>query len=107
MGNYWGRSLVSAIPMSAINEINKVLGPRFVTKWGTKQGILVLGRELPFGFGAGIGAAGNYFVGKASVKMARRAFGPAPKDWPEPSKSNTSGGGAALLETSPSPDSEA
>jgi hypothetical protein len=46
-GKYWARGLVGAIPMSAINRINSVLGPRFVTKYGTKQGILVLGRELP------------------------------------------------------------
>ncbi len=82
-GKYWGKSLVKAIPMSMINDINKKLGPRFITKWGTKQGVLVLGREIPFGIGAGIGAGGNFLVGRGSVQAARRAFGPAPAVWPE------------------------
>jgi hypothetical protein len=82
-GKYWGKSLVNAIPMSVIDAVNGKLAPRFVTKWGTKQGILVLGREIPFGIGAGIGAGGNFLVGRASVRAARIAFGPAPETWPE------------------------
>jgi hypothetical protein len=39
---YWGKQIVNAIPMSAVNKANKVLGPRFITKYGTKQGVLVL-----------------------------------------------------------------
>ena len=81
-GKYWGKSLVNAIPMNVINDVNKKIGPRFLTKWGTKQGILVLGREVPFGIGAGIGAGGNFLVGRGSVQAARRVFGPAPTTWP-------------------------
>lgn len=90
-GKYWGKSLVKAIPMSAINDINKKLGPRFITKWGTKQGILVLGREVPLGFGAGIGGVGNFLVGRGSVAAARRVFGPAPTEWPPPPDEPPSG----------------
>ncbi len=68
--------------MTVINDMNKKLGPRFITKWGTKQGVLVLGREIPFGIGAGIGAGGNFLVARGSVQAARRAFGPAPAKWP-------------------------
>lgn len=81
-GPYWARSIVNRVPMSTINAINKVLGPRFVTKYGTKQGILVLGRELPFGIGAAIGGGGNAVLGRATIATARRAFGPAPDAWP-------------------------
>lgn len=81
-GQYWGKNLVKAIPMSVIKDVNKKMGPRFITKWGTKQGILVLGREVPFGIGAAIGAGGNFVVGRGSVQAARRAFGPAPAIWP-------------------------
>jgi hypothetical protein len=81
-GSYWGKSIVKAIPMSAIEKINKTLGYRFVTKYGTKQGILVLGREIPFGLGAAIGGGGNLLIGRGSVLAARNAFGPPPKDWP-------------------------
>jgi hypothetical protein len=81
-GKYWGRNLVKAIPMPVIDGINSKLGPRFITKWGTKQGVLVLGREIPFGLGMGIGSIGNYLIGKGSIGAARRAFGPAPALWP-------------------------
>jgi hypothetical protein len=80
-GKHWGKQLVKGIPIPAIRAINKVLGHNFVTKQGTKQGILVLGRDVPFGIGAGIGAAGNWLIGKSSVRAARKAFGPAPKQW--------------------------
>lgn len=81
-GRYWARELVSAIPMSTINRINKVLGPRFITKYGTRQGVLVLGRELPFGIGAVIGGGGNFALAKMAIAGAERAFGPPPDDWP-------------------------
>lgn len=84
-GAHWGRMIVQGISMENIRAINGVLGRNFVTKYGTKEGILVLGREVPFGIGAAIGSAGNLAGGYASVRAARRAFGPAPTDWlPEP-----------------------
>jgi hypothetical protein len=83
-GSYWAKNLVKAIPMDAINAVNRVLGPRFVAKYGTRQGVLVLGRELPLGFGAAIGGAGNTALGWATVRNARRAFGPAPAAWSGP-----------------------
>jgi hypothetical protein len=58
-GTYWAKSVVKAVPMARINAVNKVLGPRFITRYGTKQGVLVLGRDLPFGIGAAIGAGGK------------------------------------------------
>jgi len=82
-GKYWGNSIVKGIPMNVINEVNHKLGPRFITKWGAQQGVLVLGRQIPFGIGAGLGALGNLLVGKGSVQAARRAFGPAPQTWPD------------------------
>jgi hypothetical protein len=55
IGKYWGKHVAEKIPMSAIRSVNRVLGPRFVTRYGTRQGVLVLGREMRFGIGAGIG----------------------------------------------------
>jgi len=81
-GTHWAKSLVKAVPMARIDAVNKVLGPRFITKYGTKQGVLVLGRDLPFGIGAVIGAGGNAALGRMTVSGARRAFGPAPHNWP-------------------------
>ena len=81
-GTHWAKSLVKAVPMASIDAVNTVLGPRFITKYGTKQGVLVLGRDLPFGIGAAIGAGGNAALGRMTVSGARRAFGPAPHNWP-------------------------
>lgn len=91
VGQHWGRSIVRGIDMNAIRAINKVLGRNFVTKWGTKQGILVLGREIPLGIGAAIGAGGNTAFGYIGIRAARRAFGPPPLGFPVhlPSESAT------------------
>lgn len=77
-GPHWARLIVNGIPMPAIRNVNKALGRNFVTKYGTKQGVLVLGRQVPFGLGALIGGAGNAALGRATVTAARAAFGPPP-----------------------------
>jgi hypothetical protein len=40
---------------------------------------LLLGRAVPFGIGAGIGAAGNAALARGVIRAARRSFGPPPK----------------------------
>jgi hypothetical protein len=79
---HWAKNIVKQIPTSTLKQINKVLGRNFITKYGTKQGVLVLGKTIPFGLGAVIGSAGNAAVSRATIASARRAFGPAPTDWP-------------------------
>lgn len=88
-GPYWAKSIANGVPMSTINSVNKVLGPRFVTRFGTKQGVFVLGRDLPFGIGAAIGAGGNAAFARMTIKGARRAFGPAPDTWTESTSNGT------------------
>lgn len=83
-GNHWAGLLVASIDPQKLSAVNKVLGRNFVTKYGTKQGILVLGRAAPFGIGAAIGGGGNAALGYVTVRSARRAFGPAPAEWPLP-----------------------
>jgi hypothetical protein len=82
-GQHWGRQLVSKVPIATLKQLNSVLGKNFITKYGTKQGIIVLGRVVPFGIGAVIGGTANATVAALAVKAARRAFGPAPEAWPE------------------------
>ncbi len=84
---YWGRAIVNSIPMSAITKANKVLGPRFITKYGTKQGVLVLGKQMPMLIGVGIGAAGNGAFGWFVIRSARKILGPLPPAWPAPFES--------------------
>lgn len=81
MAPYWGKKIVASIPMRVIDAANKVLGPRFITKYGIKQGVLVLGKQLPLAIGVGIGAGGNHVFGRFVVGAARKILGPAPKDW--------------------------
>lgn len=81
-GQHWGRQVVAKVPVETLRQINKVLGPNFVTKYGTRQGIIVLGRVTPFGIGAVIGGGANAALATLAVKTARRAFGPPPATWP-------------------------
>lgn len=83
-GQHWGRQLVSKVPLATLRQINSVLGRNFIAKYGTKQGIIVLGRVVPFGIGAVIGGGANATIAALAVRAARRAFGPAPQSWPEP-----------------------
>lgn len=77
-GQHWAKGLVSSIPMSRIYKINKVLGPNFVTKYGTTRGIIVLGRVIPFGVGAAIGGSANAIFSHGVIRASDKAFGPAP-----------------------------
>jgi hypothetical protein len=81
-GRHWGKQIVQRIPMSAINRINARLAPRFITKYGTKQGVLVLSKQVPRGIGALLGGGGNLLIGCALVRSAREFFGDAPAAWP-------------------------
>ena len=76
---YWGKQIVNAIPMSAVLRANKVLGPRFITKYGTKQGVLVLSKQIPLGLGIGVGAGASHLIGRTIVRTARKVFGPPPE----------------------------
>lgn len=87
-GGHWAAQIVNSIPMSAINKANAILGPRFITKYGTKQGVLVLSKQVPLGIGAGLGASGNHLLGRATVKAARKTFGPPPSTFSSGGASN-------------------
>ncbi|MFJ4083521.1 hypothetical protein ACIP2Z_31760 [Streptomyces iakyrus] len=81
-GQHWGRQVVAKVPVETLRQINKILGKNFVTKYGTKQGIIVLGRVAPFGIGAVIGGGANAAMATLAVRAGRRAFGPSPTSWP-------------------------
>ena len=67
-GLHWGKLAADAVPLPAIRSANKILGPYFVTRYGTQRGILVLGRAAPMGFGAAIGGGGNFLLAKSITK---------------------------------------
>jgi hypothetical protein len=76
---HWGKQIVQAIPMPAVDKANKVLGHRFITKYGEKQGVIVLSKQVPFGLGIGVDALSNHLMGRTIVGTARKVFGPAPE----------------------------
>lgn len=67
--------------MGAINAANKVLGPRFITKYGAKQGVLVLGKQIPFAIGVALGAGGNHLFGWFVINATRKNLGTPPSWW--------------------------
>jgi hypothetical protein len=80
-GQHWARQLVRRIPRANIDAANKVLGRYFITKYGTKKGIVVLGRVIPFGIGAVIGAAANGLFSQGIITASNRAFGAPAQSW--------------------------
>jgi hypothetical protein len=78
---HWARQVVKAIPYEKVLAINKFLGKNFVTKYGTKQGIIVLGRVIPLGIGAVIGAAANGLISQGIISASDQAFGPPERSW--------------------------
>jgi hypothetical protein len=78
---HWARQIVERMPSGVLGPTNQALGRKFLTRWGARQGALVLGRELPMLIGAGIGGAGNRALARATVKGTREVFGPPPDEW--------------------------
>jgi hypothetical protein len=81
MAPYWGRKIVEKIPAASVTAVNKVLGRWVVTKYGTKQGLLVLGKQVPLAIGVGIGFVGNALFATTIVKTAKSVLGEPPKTW--------------------------
>jgi hypothetical protein len=81
-GQHWARQIVTMVPAETLRQINGVLGRNFITKYGTKQGIIVLGKVAPFGIGAVIGGTANAVMATIAVRAGRHAFGPPPASWP-------------------------
>ncbi|GAA1408541.1 hypothetical protein [Catellatospora coxensis] len=78
---YWGREIVKSIPMSVILKANKLLGPQFITKWGSTQGVLVLSQQVPLLIAVALGGGGSTLVGWTIIKAAQAILGPAPDSW--------------------------
>lgn len=74
-GKHWSKKIIQKVPAGAIKGINKVMGVNFITRYGTKQGVIVLGKVVPFGVGAAIGGAMNFATATALVKSAHKVFG--------------------------------
>lgn len=74
-GQHWARKTMNAIPGSALKPINNVLGENFVTKYGDKEGIIVLAKVIPYAMGAAIGGGYSFVTTYAIIRASRLAFG--------------------------------
>jgi hypothetical protein len=81
-GQHWAPLLATNLTKERIGHINARLGQYLIRRFAPKQGALLLGRALPMGIGAGIGALGNAALARSAITAARRAFGPAPAKFP-------------------------
>lgn len=79
---HWAQVIGRSTNKEKIAGINTRLAHLVLTRFGARQGVLLFGRAVPLGIGAGIGAVGNAALAKVAIKSARRAFGPAPSTFP-------------------------
>jgi hypothetical protein len=79
---HWAQVIGRNTSREKVAGINSRLAHLLLTRFGARQGALLVGRALPLGIGAGIGALGNAAVARAAIATARRAFGPAPDSMP-------------------------
>ena len=79
---HWAQVLARATPKEKIASVNGYLGRLLLRRFGARQGALFLGRALPLGVGAAIGAGGNAALARSAIAAARKAFGPPPADYP-------------------------
>jgi hypothetical protein len=76
---HWAQVLSRTTSREKIAGVNSRLAHLLLTRFGARQGVLLFGRALPLGIGAGIGAVGNAALARTAITSARRAFGPAPR----------------------------
>jgi len=74
LGNGLGKKAVKKIPMSTLRAINAAAGRTVVTKYGTKRGVVALGRALPIGIGGVIGGGTNYSSTRLLGRHADKFF---------------------------------
>lgn len=73
----WGERLL-ALDDAAVDELNRSAEKWLVTRFGPRQGMFIVGRLMPFGIGAAIGAAGNALTAKGVIARLRSAFAGSP-----------------------------
>lgn len=78
VGERGGSALVARLSATQIDSLNSKLAARLVAKVGTEQGLVRLGKLLPFGIGAGVGATGNVLIVRSISKTAQRFFSESP-----------------------------
>jgi hypothetical protein len=79
---HWAHVIGRASTRERLTGINTHLARLLVTRFGARQGALLVGRALPMGIGAGVGAVGNAALARIAIRSARKAFGAPPREFP-------------------------
>ena len=71
-----GAAALASLTGAQLESINSKLAAKVVAKLSTDAAVSRLGRVLPFGIGAGVGAAGSIAIARSVARQARRFFRP-------------------------------
>ncbi|NLT26316.1 MAG: hypothetical protein GXX90_06655 [Microbacteriaceae bacterium] len=75
---FWGELVAQAIPEVFVGELSRKLRDVFVQRFAGRQIGGAIGKLVPFGIGAAIGALGNATLAAEVIRNSRGAFGPPP-----------------------------
>jgi hypothetical protein len=74
-----GKKAASVATSATMKKMNKAMAKKVFKSYGTKKGVLALGKALPFGVGAVFGGASSYTGLKALIKDADLFFRQIPR----------------------------
>lgn len=74
LGKGLGAKAMGKVSGETLRAINRALGRTIITKYGTKRGVIALGRVLPFGIGAAIGSSANYLAVRVISRHSNSFF---------------------------------
>ncbi len=60
--------------VDALRRLNSTLAASLVSRYGSKRGIMTIGKLMPFGVGAAVGGGANWTLARAVSKHSRRFF---------------------------------
>ena len=74
----WGELVTQSMPEVVMGELGRRMRDMFLRQFGKRQVGGMVGKVLPFGVGAAVGALGNRALANEVVRNAKDAFGAAP-----------------------------
>ena len=66
------------IPVATLQTANRLMSKMFIRRYGTRRGLVALGRALPIGIGAAIGGTANYLTVRNLARNADQFFARLP-----------------------------
>ncbi|UVI35561.1 hypothetical protein [Brevibacterium spongiae] len=78
----WGATVTKQLPAPLVDLLVRKLRKTFIRKFAARAGGSLVGRLLPFGVGAVIGAVVNGQMARQIAKESKEAFGAAPTVFP-------------------------